>query len=123
MEGDGSGVTNLDKTRYSVETEDTSLATLLPTFHDLELINQTHGDLRSGLYDVLAAENATEVITIGRVTQELERRPRDNAEDGLEPLEGAYKRLEAQYGGWESGAKGWRAGWVMVVTVSYLLLL
>merc|ERR1719195_514671 len=68
MEGDGSGVTNIDKTLYSVESEDTSLATLLPTFHDLELINQTHGDLRSGLYDVLAAENATEVITIGRVT-------------------------------------------------------
>ena len=92
---------NRNKTLYNVET------TTVPSYDDLPVVlNSSSLDvprLRSDLYDVMVDENATEVITIGQVT-ELERRPRDN--DQFEPLDGAYKRLEAQYGGWEnSGAQ------------------
>ena len=99
-----------------VTTEDT-----VPTYDDLEVIYKenittnttttsapllttttTKGSLSSDLYEVKYNENATETILMGEVT-ELERMPRDNL-DNLEPLEGAYKRLEAQYGGWEESA-------------------
>ncbi len=52
-----------------------------------------------------------------RVT-ELARRPRDN--DQLEPLDGAYKRLEAQYGGWENSGAG--VGGSALVILALLLL-
>mgnify|MGYP001312000389 CR=1 FL=1 len=59
--------------------------------------------------------------TIGQVT-ELERRPRDN--DQFEPLDRAYKRLEAQYGGWEnSGAQSGLGGSFLVISASLLLFL
>ena len=121
----------IPSTMYSVEPY---FSTTVPTFEDLEVINVTKTNnqrdipkLRSDLYDVIVNENATEVITIGQVT-ELERRPRDN--DQVEPLEGAYKRLEAQYGGWENGSFGVKIGghrgYVLVISViivsSHLLL-
>merc|ERR1719270_1830504 len=107
----GEQVPDKNKTMYSVEPY---FSTTVPTFEDLEVINVTKTNnqrdipkLRSDLYDVIVNENATEVITIGQVT-ELERRPRDN--DQVEPLESAYKRLEAQYGGWENGSFGVKIG-------------
>ena len=110
---------NRNKTLYNVET------TTVPSYDDLPVVlNSSSLDvprLRSDLYDVMVDENATEVITIGQVT-ELERRPRDN--DQFEPLDGAYKRLEAQYGGWEnSGAQSGLGGSVLVISASLLLFL
>jgi len=87
----------------------------VPTYDDLEVIYSENittsttttkphlkndSTLPSDLYDVKYSENATEVILMGQVT-ELERMPRDNL-DNLEPLEGAYNRLDAQYGGWKN---------------------
>ena len=106
-----------NKTLYNVET--TSPA---PSFDDLPVITNTSLDiprLRADLYDVIVDENATEVITIGQVT-ELERRPRDN--DQLEPLEGAYKRLEAQYGGWENSGAGAGSSALVISTILLLRL-
>ena len=110
---------NRNKTLYNVET------TTVPSYDDLPVVlNSSSLDvprLRSDLYDVMVDENATEVITIGQVT-ELERRPRDN--DQFEPLDGAYKRLEAQYGGWEnSGAQSGLGGSGLVISASLLLFL
>lgn len=110
---------NRNKTLYNVET------TTVPSYDDLPVVlNSSSLDvprLRSDLYDVMVDENATEVITIGQVT-ELERRPRDN--DQFEPLDGAYKRLEAQYGGWEnSGAQSGLGGSFLVISASLLLFL
>ena len=110
---------NRNKTLYNVET------TTVPSYDDLPVVlNSSSLDvprLRSDLYDVMVDENATEVITIGQVT-ELERRPRDN--DQFEHLDGAYKRLEAQYGGWEnSGAQSGVGGSFLVISASLLLCL
>ena len=111
----GNAVENRNKTLYNVET------TTVPSYDDLPVVlNSTSLDvprLRSDLYDVMVDENATEVITIGRVT-ELARRPRDN--DQLEPLDGAYKRLEAQYGGWENSGAGVGGSALVIIALSLL---
>ena len=93
----GKVVENRNKTLYNVETTSASI------YNDNQ-VDRNSSSLgaprqRSDLYDVMVDENATEVITIGQVT-ELERMPRDN--DQFEPLDRAYKRLEAQYGGWDN---------------------
>ena len=104
-----------------------------PTFHDLPLLNHTLNNiedeikkindsvpkLRSDLYDVMTNENATEVIMIGQVT-ELERMPRGN--DEIEPLDDAYKRLEAQYGGWQNngGSEPGGSGIILVIYVVHV---
>jgi len=43
-------------------------------------------------------------IASNGTSNELERRPRDNTGGEHESLEGAYKRLEAQYGSWQNSA-------------------
>ena len=43
-------------------------------------------------------------IASNGTSNELERRPRDNTGGEHESIEGAYKRLEAQYGSWQNGA-------------------
>ena len=109
----GEMIANKNKTVYNTVTTTTTV----PSYDELQVINKTLTEsntinmskpvnlsvprLRSDLYDVMTNENATEVITIGQVT-ELERMPRGN--DEIEPLDDAYKRLEARYGGWENSA-------------------
>ena len=106
INNDGQEINN-DNTVYKLVTSNPTTTKQELSFDDLNITrneisnNLTIPKFRSDLYDVVVNENVTEVITIGLVT-ELERRPRDN--DQLEPLDGAYKKLEAQYGGWENGA-------------------
>ena len=115
----GKVVENRNKTLYNVETTSAS------TYNDNQ-VDQNSSSLnpprqRSDLYDVMVDENATEVITIGQVT-ELERRPRDN--DQFEPLDRAYKRLEAQYGGWENSGEDTEGGSsYLVISTLFILCL
>ena len=123
----GETIENKNNTVYkTVSTSTTSV----PSYDELPVINKTliEGNtinesspvprLRSDLYDVMTSENATEVITIGQVT-ELERMPRGN--DEIEPLDDAYKRLEARYGGWENSAASKRTReMVLVISVIFV---
>lgn len=127
LNADGEELEEKNKTLYKTET------TSPPTFHDLPLLNNTLNNiddeikkindsvpkLRSDLYDVMTNENATEVIMIGQVT-ELERMPRGN--DEIEPLDDAYKRLEAQYGGWQNneGSEPGGSGIILVIYVVHV---
>ena len=125
----GEVIENKNKTVYNTVT-----TTTVPSYDELPVINKTLTEsntinmskpvnlsvprLRSDLYDVMTNENATEVITIGQVT-ELERMPRGN--DEIEPLDDAYKRLEARYGGWENSA-GRMKTWEMVLVISVIFV-